>query len=207
MTGKASLKIPGIDTSSFAPRREGVHGFVVIPRKGRSKMAKNSRPWSSGNLGSHISCFEELNERYGLPSEAHTIASPTGSSIGKNDLPMIVGPESEILPEDLCQILFTSGTTSTPKGVISTQRQCISCLSLAGYGGARALVARRAVLPPPPSPGLDEDQLCTLVLVPLFHTTGGFSIMMNGIEVAPHLSFSLSTFISPLSHPQDFNRL
>lgn len=67
--------------------------------------------------------------------------------------------------------LQTSGTTGKPKGVLSTQRQCISCLSLAGYAGARALVARRAVLPPPPAPGLDPDSAVLLILVPLFHTT------------------------------------
>lgn len=99
-------KIPDIDDSPFAPKREGVHGFVIIPRKGRGIVPKSSRPWASNKAGSHITDFEELNETYGLPRGYNSITSPTGQSIGKTDIPIISGPEETLQPEDDCQVLL-----------------------------------------------------------------------------------------------------
>ncbi|KAF7782563.1 hypothetical protein Agabi119p4_1939 [Agaricus bisporus var. burnettii] len=81
----------------------------------------------------------------------------------------------QIEPEDNATIIFTSGTTGLPKGVLSTQRQFLSNVFNVLVGSFRA--ALRNGLPLPsiqrqgPQPG-------TLVAVPLFHVTGSTSYSM-----------------------------
>jgi acyl-CoA synthetase (AMP-forming)/AMP-acid ligase II len=72
-----------------------------------------------------------------------------------------------VAPDDYATILYTSGTTSHPKGVLGTHRNmCANLVSLT-YVGARG--AARAGSPPratPPTPPV------VLLPVPLFHGTG-----------------------------------
>ncbi len=72
----------------------------------------------------------------------------------------------EIDPDDAATILYTSGSTSHPKGVVSSHRAIIH--SLMGWEAAaaiaRAEVGRRQRPP--------ERQPCMILTVPLFHVTG-----------------------------------
>ncbi|KAF8900517.1 long-chain-fatty-acid-CoA ligase [Mucidula mucida] len=80
-----------------------------------------------------------------------------------------------IAPEDNCAIMFTSGTTGLPKGVLSTQRQFLTNVLNTIVGGRRAALRRGETLPQaaPPAP-----QKGALVAVPLFHVTGTTSYSM-----------------------------
>ncbi|GAA5863970.1 hypothetical protein JCM8547_005298 [Rhodosporidiobolus lusitaniae] len=82
----------------------------------------------------------------------------------------------EILPEDPATIFFTSGTTSYPKGVLSTQRQYMSNRFNTVIGGARALLRRGESLPTPEE-AAKAPQKSVLLTVPLFHVIGNQSFL------------------------------
>ncbi|KAL8277463.1 hypothetical protein RQP46_010185 [Phenoliferia psychrophenolica] len=81
-------------------------------------------------------------------------------------------PAVEILPEDEATILFTSGTTGLPKGVLGTQRNYLTNIINTITGPTRAIL-RRGELPPAPDP--NAPQKSVMISVPLFHATGNHS--------------------------------
>ncbi|KAJ2913136.1 hypothetical protein MD484_g7268, partial [Candolleomyces efflorescens] len=94
-----------------------------------------------------------------------------------------------ISPEDNATIIFTSGTTGLPKGVLSTQRQFLTNVLNVLVGGFRAALRRGEDLSPTPSPSPSTSgststsapvvpQKAALVAVPLFHVTGSTSYSM-----------------------------
>jgi len=89
-----------------------------------------------------------------------------------------------ITPEDNATIMFTSGTTGLPKGVLSSQRQFLTNIPNVLAGSWRAALRRGETLPLPQS---DAAQKGTLIAVPLFHVTGTTSYMMlatlNGMKI------------------------
>lgn len=82
-----------------------------------------------------------------------------------------------ISPEDNAAIMFTSGTTGLPKGVLSTQRQFLTNTLNTIVGGRRALLRRGGNLPDPAAP-VQGPQKGALIAVPLFHVTGTTSYSM-----------------------------
>ncbi|GJE84159.1 acyl--CoA ligase [Phanerochaete sordida] len=94
------------------------------------------------------------------------------ASASSGDDLLVAGPD--ILPEDNALVIFTSGTTGLPKGVLSTQRQFLTNLRNATAAAARAALRRGDDVPaPPPGP-----QRGLLVSVPFFHVTGLTSLSM-----------------------------
>lgn len=101
--------------------------------------------------------------------------APLVHGVAEGDLP-------EIRPDDDATILFTSGSTGTAKGAVSTHRAvttgayCFVALTAmllgAFYGGDRKN------LPAPPA---------ALVTVPLFHVTGEVAIFIASIVIARKL--------------------
>jgi long-chain acyl-CoA synthetase len=76
-------------------------------------------------------------------------------------------PDVDIDPEDHATILYTSGTTSHPKGVLGTHRNiCANLVSLMYVGARGAVRAGRVPTSRPATPPV------VLVPVPLFHGTG-----------------------------------
>ncbi|KAK0184106.1 hypothetical protein F5146DRAFT_1076004 [Armillaria mellea] len=82
-----------------------------------------------------------------------------------------------ISPEDNAAIMFTSGTTGLPKGVLSTQRQFLTNTLNTIVGGMRTLLRRGGNLPDPAVP-VKGPQKGALIAVPLFHVTGTTSYTM-----------------------------
>ncbi|MCA1299425.1 FadD3 family acyl-CoA ligase [Stappia indica] len=83
--------------------------------------------------------------------------------------------EAEVGPDDLCDMLFTSGTTGYPKGVMYAHRQC-----LRGIDGWATRVGVR-----------EHDRV--LVIPPFFHAfgyrCGAIVSMMRGAVLIPHLTY------------------
>ncbi|KAJ8489092.1 hypothetical protein ONZ45_g13711 [Pleurotus djamor] len=92
-------------------------------------------------------------------------------------------PTVDVSPEDNATIMFTSGTTGLPKGVLSTQRMFLTNLRNISVGVLRAKLRQGESLPEPKQ----GPQQGVLVAVPLFHVTGSTSLSMlatmNGQKV------------------------
>ncbi len=76
-------------------------------------------------------------------------------------------PAVDIALEDNAILLYTSGSTAQPKGVLSTQRALIAAVM--GYEAGAAIGEIMNPDLPKPDPALQEAMILT---VPLFHTTG-----------------------------------
>jgi acyl-CoA synthetase (AMP-forming)/AMP-acid ligase II len=77
-------------------------------------------------------------------------------------------PMAEIAPDDDFSIVYTSGSTGNPKGVILTHRGAISTLLSWAYLAAAIKEARDGVSPLGDNPGV-------ILGIPLFHVTGSHS--------------------------------
>ena len=130
-----------------------LQALVVIGRKADDIIPTPARRWANGKMKG-VQDWDELNALY------------AGAAMDKLCANLV---DEEISPEDNATILFTSGTTSKPKGVLSSQSQHLACLFLAKAGVMRAFHRRGYPLP---DPQIDANAGRALCLVPLFHTTG-----------------------------------
>jgi acyl-CoA synthetase (AMP-forming)/AMP-acid ligase II len=141
---------------------EGVTGalpaletIVRIPLEGPLGGAEAPAPGASTEIG-----WEELLER-GARVPAEEAAARA----------------AQVAPDDVCDILFTSGTTGQPKGAMSSHRQTIA---VAAAWAERGEVG-------------EEDRY--LVISPFFHSFGykaGFVVcFLHGAAVVPALTFDV----------------
>lgn len=93
--------------------------------------------------------------------------------------------EADIGPDDLCDMLFTSGTTGYPKGVMYAHRQCLRAID--------AWATRVGIR--------EHDRI--LVIPPFFHAfgyrSGAIVSLMRGAVLMPHLTFDAGEILQRVS--------
>lgn len=92
----------------------------------------------------------------------------------KGDGRKLLNMDPGLIPEDDATILFTSGTTGNPKGVLSTQRQFLTNIINVSISRRRAILRRGEEICEPVS----SPQKGILLSVPFFHVTGLTSLAM-----------------------------
>ncbi|KAG7093550.1 hypothetical protein E1B28_007220 [Marasmius oreades] len=104
------------------------------------------------------------------------------SSVLKNysgDPEKVFVKDPQILPEDDGMIVFTSGSTGLPKGVLLSQRSYLTAIGNALASRGRAALRRGEDVPFPPP--VEGPQPGLLLPTPLFHTTGTSLIIITAV--------------------------
>lgn len=90
-------------------------------------------------------------------------------------------PQTEIHPEDDFAIVYTSGSTGDPKGVVLTHRSAISALMSWSFVAAILRDMAGGVSPFGENPGI-------LLAIPLFHVTGSHAIFLMSFLVGRRMA-------------------
>jgi long-chain acyl-CoA synthetase len=120
-----------------------------------------------------------------LPVHVRRLEEVTGAVADWMKLPPGAMPEIALAPDDDATILYTSGTTGTPKGAVGSHRNIIFNIFAIGFSNARNFI-RRGERPPVPDP-LSDPQRATLLSVPFFHVTGCFAFLIPVIATGGKL--------------------
>ncbi|KAG6811895.1 hypothetical protein H0H92_005353 [Tricholoma furcatifolium] len=130
----------------------------------------------------------ESNQQWqGMSSFSRAVQGYSG------DTSDILAVDPCILPEDNAAIMFTSGTTGLPKGVLSTQRQFLSNIPnrQVMVGAMRASLRRGEQYPQIDTS--NDLQKGLLIAVPLFHVTGTTSFTRQMMATATGMKIVLAS--------------
>ncbi|PWN18198.1 acetyl-CoA synthetase-like protein [Microstroma glucosiphilum] len=144
----------------------GLRDLIVVPYgrgKGRGRLSAKERA-------------EYLSESRRV-HDFDEVVKKAKDSVGGKQVPL---PSVDLQPEDYATIIFTSGTTGRPKGVLATQRQSLHNLGATLYVVPRCYLRRNRPLPDAEE-SAQQPQVKTLIGYPLFHAAGLLSTMTTGM--------------------------
>ena len=130
-----------------------------------------------------LSRFAQIENSPETRVDVQTIAIRTSSFPGSPELSLLLDeqagehgaldmPQQRPEAEDDATILYTSGSTGHPKGVVSCHKNILAALMSWELDQASA-IAMLPEAPPPPT-----HQVATLLAVPLFHATGSHAVYL-----------------------------
>lgn len=90
-------------------------------------------------------------------------------------------PQVAISPEDPALILYTSGTTGTPKGALSTHRSICQAIFNFNFAAACAAMTSPGVVQAMQTAGYEPASLLAL---PLFHVSGCHAVLLLNLHTA-----------------------
>lgn len=149
---------------------------------------EDSRPAALLIDGERLERLRPLLDRFDL--EAILVARRGGAGPGGEDFDEAVGGdhallETEVGPDDLATILYTSGTTGNPKGAMATHRNHVTNLTNGLLIGAVGKVIAGIPLDAPVDPAAPQPGM--LQTFPFFHI-GGLSGLISGTSSGSRLA-------------------
>lgn len=180
-------------------RPEWMIAFVAIAQAGGVPVAINS--WSTQDELLYAVEYAKLKLLFGdgkrcsqiglAPESLEVINADDDPANGRihawSELPLVASGTPafpEVKPEDPALILFTSGTTSRPKGVLSDHRAVGQALLTFEFQGAFAGMTSPERIKPIIESGL---QPTALLAYPLFHVSGLHSQFLNALRTGRRL--------------------
>ncbi|KAF9005779.1 acetyl-CoA synthetase-like protein [Hymenopellis radicata] len=146
---------------------------VIILDPQRADLLENSLNDVASSTGRFI--VIEGHEGKGQWRGMDDLSSLMSRYNGNSDSVIIADPD--VGPEDDATIIFTSGTTGLPKGVLSSQRAFLTNIFNVAASSGRDAIRRGDPFPPPP-PAEGSPQRAALLSTPLFHVTAT-AVMLN----------------------------
>ncbi|KAK0540838.1 hypothetical protein OC842_000291 [Tilletia horrida] len=132
-----------------------LQALIVSPWKSTTYLPRSERDWLQSSSALAVADWDDAFER--------------AAAYPPFRLPAL-------RPEDDAMIMYTSGTTGMPKGVLSNQRQIMGIMAIVTLHLARGLIRRGQEPPLPPGPEVVSEDECPsgLLLSPLFHISAMF---------------------------------
>ncbi|KAK0526740.1 hypothetical protein OC835_005189 [Tilletia horrida] len=160
--------------AGVAAKSRALQAIIVSPWKYDTYVPRAERDWLRQDV---LASIKDASAAHKIPSIA--IADWDDVFARSTSYPNL--PLYPVSAEDPAMIMYTSGTTGLPKGVLSNQRQILGALGVGGVHAARAFIRRGQAPPTPAGPEVHDEADCpsTLALSPFFHVTGLQSGLMS----------------------------